>query len=291
MVGRVAVLLGGRGWYLRPNIYDPMTNTWREGSYPPDNIEVHHTQCVVVWNKLWVVGAWTGGFPTESNVAATYVYDPIADLWETKSALDNPRRRGSAAVVAVGDLIYVAFGNIGGHETADFAVSSTYLDVYNTLTDTWQALPSATFGRDHVGGGYVNGKICVAGGRDGGTIGWPSVGPTECYDIVKGIWSIEADVPVPRAGAAYGTSCDGKYLFMAGGEGDGIAHSSFDAFDGNKWIRLAYLNQARHGTGLAVDCVCNTIYIASGSGAPGNGMELKSVEKFYFGDATSVACS
>ena len=63
-----------------------------------------------------------------------------------------------------------------------------------------------------------------------------------------------------RSGSAYGTSCDGK-LIVAGGERS--ISSRVDVFDGQNWQTFTNgLNDSRHGTGLAVDCVRNRIYIA-----------------------------
>ena len=135
---------------------------------------------------------------------------------------------------------------------------------------------------DHCGGSWVNGRICVAGGRDGGTQGWPTTGPTDCYDLSTGQWSEEASIPQQRGGSAYGTTCDGK-LIIAGGEGSGRAWDNVDVFDGTSWTSLDDLNVGRHGTGLAVNCACNQIYIASGAANQGGGPEIRSVETFFFG--------
>jgi hypothetical protein len=180
------------------------------------------------------------------------------------------------------------FGNRGGHETGDHAVSLAFADVYNTTSGTWRELANGLFPRDHVGAALIDGRICVAGGRDGGTINWPNVAPTECYDIATNTWSVEASIVQPRAGANYGRSCDGK-LLIAGGEGEGKAYRNFDVFDGVKWTRLPDMNMSRHGTGLAVDCVCNAIYIASGNGQAGGGMELTSVETITFDNKPCLA--
>ena len=71
MVGRKAYLLAGRG--IKPvNIYDPVTRTWTNGTAPP--IQIHHTQCVAVNNdSIWIVSAWTGGYPMERNTDKIYV--------------------------------------------------------------------------------------------------------------------------------------------------------------------------------------------------------------------------
>jgi hypothetical protein len=78
---------------------------------------------------------------------------------------------------------------------------------------------------------------------------------------------VEANIPLTRSGSAYGTSCDGR-LIVAGGERS--ISGRVDIFDGTNWQTFANgLNDSRHGTGLAVDCIRNKIYIASG--APNNG--------------------
>jgi N-acetylneuraminic acid mutarotase len=285
MVGRVAVLIGGRGT-RRPDIYDPRTKSWKAGTNPPNNIQLHHFQCVAIGNKVWIVSAWTAWYPREENIPNIFVYDVSTNTWETRNPMPLNRRRGSTAVIVVDNLLYVSHGNNGGHETESHAQSYAWLDVYNTITDTWEVLPDGKYPRDHVGGSLVgldNKKFCIAGGRVGGFNGWPNVAPTECYDIPSKTWTVEADISIPRAGASYGTSCDGQ-LLIAGGEGEGKAYNEFESFDGKKWTTLPSLVQKRHGTGLAVDCYCNAIYIASGNGQAGGGDELYSVETIKFDD-------
>jgi hypothetical protein len=167
------------------------------------------------------------------------------------------------------------------HETGNHAVSLGYLDVYDIATDSWTALSDdAPNPRDRTGGAMINGKICVAGGRNGGEIGWPAVAATDCYDLSSGTWSEEADIPQVRAGSSYGTTCDGK-LMVAGGEGAGQAWNNVDIFDGATWASIDSLNVGRHGSGLAVDCVCNQIHIASGSVEQGGAPEVTSMESYF----------
>jgi N-acetylneuraminic acid mutarotase len=147
------------------------------------------------------------------------IYDPATNQWSTKAGLPEPRRRGGAASVLVGRKIYVSHGNRGGHETGDFATSYNWLDYYDIDLDTWVTnLPDAPSSRDHTGGVYVNGEICVAGGRDGGSIGFfdKVVLQTDCYNPSTNTWSVRANIPQGRAGAAYGTTCDGKMMVVGG---------------------------------------------------------------------------
>lgn len=195
--------------------------------------------------------------------------------------------------------IYVSHGNRGGHETANFSTSYGWLDYYNIDTDSWTTnLPDAPHPRDHTGGGYIGGRyICVAGGRDGGSIDFFNavVLPTDCYDIMTNTWSIEAGIPQGRGGSAYGTSCDGKYLIVAGGESFQRVWSDVDLFDGKSWIKWDDLTVGRHGTGLAIDCnsasACERkIHIASGAATEGGSLEITSVETYY-PNRTTISCN
>ena len=206
------------------------------------------------------------------------------------------RRRGGAAAVLVGDKIYVSHGNRGGHETGNFSTSLNWLDYYDITEDRWYTnLTDAPHPRDHVGGGLVNGRICVAGGRDGGDIDFFAkvTLPTDCYDPATCTWSVEADIPFGRAGSSYGTTCDGK-LMVAGGEGGTKAAAkgawtNVDVFDGMSWTSIDSLNIPRHGSGLAVDCICQQIHIASGARTQGGRYEITSVETL-FPNGVDVPC-
>jgi IPT/TIG domain/Galactose oxidase, central domain len=286
-VGRKAYLIGGRD--IKPvDIYDPVTRTWSHG--PAPDIQLHHVQCAAVDDKIYIVAAWTDFYPHENNSPNVYVYDTINNVWLKKTAMPPERRRGSAAAVVVGRRIYVSHGSIGGHEQVgeNFVTTTGWLDYYDVDSDTWTTgLPDAPHPRDHTGGAHITvhgqNKICISGGRDGGLPDWPEIAETDCFDLDTETWTTsEVDIPQLRGGSAYGTSCDGK-LIIAGGEGFGIAWNEVDVYDGISWSSLPNLNVGRHATGLAIDCKCRQMHIASGAGGQGGGPELPSMETYFFG--------
>lgn len=132
-------------------------------------------------------------------------------------------------------------------------------------------------------------RFCVAGGRESNH-GFPEsfnkfVTPTECYNFKTRTWKTRKDIPTPRAGASYGTTCDGK-LVVIGGEvaGSGRKAPALDVvevFDGRRWIKDHGLNKGRHGSGVVFDCRnrCQRAYIASGNPTRGGGPDLTSTER------------
>ena len=185
MVGSKAYLLGGRE-SQDVDIFDPETFTWSKGQTAPELL--HHMQCAEVDGKIYLPAAWTKYYPNEDTVDVMYIYDTVSDNWYFEEAMPEHRRRGAAAIVVDGTKIWVSHGNIGGHEqNEDFAQSYGWIDYYDTATQTWvmgddAGFPDAPNPRNHTGGGLVNGRICVAGGRDGGIKDWPAVSPTDCFD-------------------------------------------------------------------------------------------------------------
>lgn len=231
---------------------------------------------------MWIVTSWKGRFPFEKNNDRVYVYDVKGDKWSTKTGLPERRRRGGAAAVRKGDIIYVVAGNRGGHGA--HATSLRWVDGYNWRKNTWFTMPDMPQGseRDHVGGALVNGMICVAGGHDGGSRNFfnANVESTYCLDFTMKKWVRKENFPAPRAGANTERTCSGG-MMIAGGEGDGVAYKRVDVFDGKKWRREADMVRQRHSSGMAVSrCECGHIFVASGSGSQGGSPELTTTEEF-----------
>jgi hypothetical protein len=70
LVGRNGYLIAGRA-RRNVEIYNTIHRTWSLGAEPP--IQIHHAQCVVADEKIWIVSSWTGGYPMETNTKYIYV--------------------------------------------------------------------------------------------------------------------------------------------------------------------------------------------------------------------------
>ena len=172
-----AYLIGGR---IRAPVceYDISVRTWKcsNNNIP---LTLNHMQCVPIGDDIWIVSAWTGSFPDETDVPDTYVYSPLADSWSTRTGLPPGRVRGSAAAVYYEptNSIFVSHGNNGGHNEASNSLA--FLDRYDIDTDTWVELADGIIPRDHVGGAIIGDELCIAGGRNGRSVD-DVILPTEC---------------------------------------------------------------------------------------------------------------
>ncbi len=268
-------LIGGRG--ERPvDIYDPATNAWSAGEAPP--LEIHHFQAAAYDGKIYVVGAWTGGFPDERGVENVLVYDPELDAWTTGPDIPEDRRRGAAGVVVHGDHIYVVAGNDGGH--GPHATAVDWFDRFDPRSGAWEMLSPTPRGRDHFHAAVVDDRLYAVGGRDSGVEGFidSTIAAVDVYDFAAESWSTLDGSPLPTERAGSATSSTGQTIIVTGGEGFGQAWGETDVLDTETgtWTQAGPLNQPRHGAQAIV--YDGKVWIAAGAGDQGGGPELTSME-------------
>ncbi|MCC5835776.1 MAG: choice-of-anchor D domain-containing protein [Opitutales bacterium] len=283
-IGGDILLMGGRG--IKPVDHLRVDNhTWSKGAQPP--IQLHHFQPVPYEGLVYVLGAFTGHFPTETPVENIYIYDSVASKWSLGPEIPEERRRGSAGATVYNGKIYMAAGNTHGHgQGIDTTVS--WFDVYDPLTNIWTALPDAPRARDHTQLIEAAGLLYLVGGRVGGDpddFFAATVPEVDVYDPIANSWSslpAENNLPTPRGGIA--AARQGPWVVVAGGEsGQPEAHAEVEGFHVHDqvWEDFPSLVQARHGTGMVN--VGNHLYIVAGSGSKGGSPELDSVEIFSDG--------
>lgn len=250
-------LLGGRG-SRAVNVYNALTNSWANRGVPLDSsfneLRLHHYQSVEVGGRVYVLGAFSGSFPSETPVAEIYSFSPDTPAeWRTESLIPEDRRRGSAAAVNYGGQIYVVGGNTEGHN----AGAVPWFDVYDPIAKTWTALPDAPHARDHHRASVIDGKLYVVAGRRSMANLGNLLGDTEpsvdVYDFETGQWStVENQLPTPRAGVALMKI--GPELVVAGGESPAGDHTEVEALDvrTDTWRALPSLNIGRNAPGGVV---------------------------------------
>lgn len=265
-------LLGGRG-NTPLDIFDPATGRWQQGAAPP--MEIHHFQAVAHEGRLYVLGAFTGGYPGEQSLSHVLVYDPQVDRWSQGAEVPEHRRRGSAGVAVHQDRIYLVGGNTRGH----YAGYVPWLDEFDPATGQWRELADAPRARDHFHAAVLDGKLYAAAGRrtsyDTDQTLQLTLNEVDVYDFAQNQWqTLAADLPTARAGAA--TVAVAGQLLVIGGESAAQVpgHSEVEAYDPAQaqWITLTPLPQGRHGTQATV--FQGDVHLSCGSGNRGGGPEL-----------------
>jgi hypothetical protein len=273
-VGGKLYLIGGRG--SRPTQeYDPVNRTWTTVGFPP--FEVHHFQPVVVGGLVYVVGAFTGNYPNEQNVAQVYTWNPATNVWATVASVPAARRRGSAGTVVYDGKIYLVGGNNQGHNGG----ARPWFDCFDPQTNAWTVLPDAPRARDHFLASVVGNRLVLAGGRTT-TLPNPfdsTIPEVDVYDFTSGAWkTIAEDIPTERAGTM--AVPVGRHVVVVGGESDSMfaSHGNVEALDvySERWTTLPSLVTPRHSGGIGILNGC--IIAASGSGNRGGTPELPTAE-------------
>lgn len=220
------------------NVYDPSADTWSAARPLPEPL--HHVNAAVTAGRIWVVGALRE--TSFTAVGSVWSFDPSTNEWTPRSSMPAGTERGSSAVAAIGDDVYVA-GGLRNGSVADFSR-------YDTKNDTWESLPALPTARDHGGGAAFGGLFYAFAGRSSALDG-----RVDAFDPATKTWSSRTTLPTSRAGFALAVREGRAYLF--GGEGNANdpagMFSDVEAYDfaSDAWTKLAPMKTARHGMGAA----------------------------------------
>jgi hypothetical protein len=136
--------------------YDVEADSWTAAASIVTAREGH--AAAAIDGAVYVMGGYTGSFPTGSYLATAEVYSAGADAWSPVAAMSTPRYAPAAA--AVGGSVYVT----GGQRRGMTAVSLA--EVYDTATDTWSSIASMGSPRSRHTTVALEGSIYVMGGVD-----------------------------------------------------------------------------------------------------------------------------
>jgi N-acetylneuraminic acid mutarotase len=213
-IGENLYVLGGRG-IKAIDVLNTKTNVWTSKSEPP--LEIHHFQAITYKGEIYVVGAFTGGYPHETPIPNIYIYNPGTDTW--RKGAEIPRKRGAAGVFVYEDKIYVVCGIQDGHwdgHVTWFDEYSPETDLFDFKTNTWETLPtSANIPTERAGCSAVakNGKLIIIGGES--KLQKTAHREVEALNPVTNTWEKLPALRVTRHGTG-ATMINGKIYTAAG---------------------------------------------------------------------------
>lgn len=195
--GRTAVLdksvyyIGGCNCALMTNNnweYNNSSNTWKEHAPMPTKRAEMAT--ALVDGKIYCFGGWLGNNIGMTDVAE--VYDIKEDKWDSLPKL--PLKITGANAVSVGTDIYI----LGG--TTD--ETNTYFFRFNTLNQTYEALPLFNMAMMHSCIVLANNNIYVMGGQSYMKFEYRWHNNVYAFDILKKEWTEKAPIPIAISGCS-----------------------------------------------------------------------------------------
>lgn len=278
-VGNKMYLIGGRG--DKPlEIFDTGSATWSVAK-AKNPMELHHFQALSIVDKIYIMGAFTGGFPDETPIPKVLIFDTQTNTWQTGATIPKKRQRGAASLAIYQDHIYMVGGSTQGH----LGGFTKWFDRFNPVTKEFTGLPDAPHSRDHAQAAVVGDYLYHFGGRQTshatGDIFNLTVAEVDRFNFKTQTWETlpnSANLPTPRAGG--NTAVVGDFILYIGGESavQKLAHNEVEAFNTKTltWHTLPSLNTGRHSGGATI--VSDALYAVTGSGNRGGRPELPNHE-------------
>lgn len=208
--------------------------------------------------KIYIFGGSGAGNQAATGIKqnTTFAYDPLTDTWTQKASMQTSRAGVSAAVY--GEKVYV----IGGYYDSN---GSTYrtnkVEVYNTLTDSWETVSGLSIARSWSGVTVLNDMIYVIGGGDNSS---KIVSTVERYDITNDKWTTLRNFPIAVNGMS-AVTVNGKMYAYGGGTSfaSGMSGAIYEySVADDTWIKR---NSFKTATTSAASTVYNgEIYVLGG---------------------------
>lgn len=200
-------------------IFDGITGGWTSSaSSMPTPVSNIMGSTAAVGSKIYVFGGYDENAGYSDQVQ---IYDTLTDSWSVSPAsIPTGGLYGMLAVNSGGGGIFCC----GGRDAAATTRGEAY--IYDTATDTFNAIAPMPTPRFHLTGDITGTKIYVPGGFGTGTA-------FEMYDLATATWTTLPALPVDRAGC--GVIAAGRYCVMFGGDWSGYRSDAtvYDAFFNN----------------------------------------------------------
>jgi N-acetylneuraminic acid mutarotase len=225
----------GAGLVRAVEAYNIATDSWSTRAPLPVAL-IHMNGVGTIGGRLYV----SGGFlenpeGTSQRQRSLYVYDPARNSWSRKA--DMPKRTAQGITGVIGGKLYVLVGTC-----EDCAVPSPRrLFRYDPLTNRWDgSLPSCPNAHVNGGGGVINGKFYVAGGRGRDQRDSDKL---DVFDPATNRWTSLAPMPTARSGVAAAVLGGRLYVIGHGNVEPGEVQNQVEAYNPatNTWATRAPL--------------------------------------------------
>jgi N-acetylneuraminic acid mutarotase len=218
-------------------VYNPLTNSW--GSAAPIPTNRAYAQAGVINGQIYVLG---GCINSDCSSGVTNVlerYDPVSNTWAALAPM--PTVRTSFAVGVINGKLYV----VGGWTfCAPCGLPIPDLDVYDPVTNTWASKAPTPTAVGGPGGGVINGKFYLVGGRlDNVT----AVGTLQVYDPSTDTWTTQPSMPTARYALGAGV-VNGILYAVSGNDSAQLRLITVEAYDpvSNNWTTVAPIPAAAY---------------------------------------------
>ena len=253
-LGQQVVVLGGFDTGLqdglditaRTDAFDVAERTWSQ--LPDAPVRWTHINLATVGPTLYLVGGLEGTqFLARGD---SFALDPVTHAWVTRETMPPGDERGAAGVVTAPGRIYL----LGGASTTSALASCLE---YDTVADTWRALPDLPAPRSHPAAmRMIDGTLIVAGGLASldSSSARGEVWALSPPGVANRVWTPRTPVPSDlRGGCGYGVVLG--ELVCAGGESGLDARNVVQSYNPylDQWTAREPMPADRAGTqGAAV---------------------------------------
>ncbi|MGO4374061.1 hypothetical protein AB4Z21_25525, partial [Paenibacillus sp. MCAF20] len=214
--------------------YNPVTTTWDSGAAFPQGF--FRGQAVAVGEELYLNAGSNGGFRSYSNTT---------NSWATLSyTLANST---SNALVKISDTKFFHHGT-----------SSTEVQTYDVVSNTWTTVATLSSVRTGAFGGYIDGKVYLAS----------STPATSIYDVASNTWSTGLAMTTSKSQGASGV-LNGMFICASGttstnNSASGTINNIGYTPSTNTWTALTVAPAARHHPSFGISPDGSKMFMANG---------------------------
>jgi N-acetylneuraminic acid mutarotase len=254
-------------------IYDPVSDSWTTGTDMPDVAGRYFPGLSYddASGKIYVIGGFDGlTFTEQTN---NWIYDPVADSWDTATALPIPTAVGGA-----GQTEDETTGKIYVMGTWNGGSGSTLNQIYDIGTNTWSsgaAIPAPYY---CPGTADISGKVYLIGG------GNASLGAGDSTSAFPGLRGLK-NKQVPHTSSSWITRMAQRFgLSRKDANAPLSSYTDVRSYDptSDTWATTPSLNHARSFTaGTAIGA--NTAFVVGGFDG---GADTNTAEKSICGGGT-----